>query len=75
MIYNFGNLNLKKQNNIKSTYFSRRSPSQSEIVINDIKCYTAEELHNKIRSLQDPYPNAYIKCKNGTKLYLIKSRI
>ena len=75
MISNFGNLTLKKQNENNSTYFSRRSPSQSQIIIKDIKCHTAEELHNKIRSLQDPYPNAYIECKNGTKLYLIKSRI
>ena len=35
----------------------------SEITINEIKKSTAEDLYNKVRALQNPYPNAYIKCK------------
>ena len=31
---------------------------------------TAEELYNKIRCLQHPYPLPYVECKNNTKLYL-----
>jgi len=47
----------------------------SEIDIDDLKNYTAEELHNKVRALQNPYPNAFIKCKNGTKLIIKKTQI
>ena len=45
----------------------------SEIKIEDFEKYTAEELHNKIRALQDPYPNAFIKCKNNTILLIQES--
>jgi hypothetical protein len=47
----------------------------SEIHIDDFSNYTAIQLYDKIRSLQDPYPNAYIQCKDGTILYLLKARI
>ena len=47
----------------------------SEINIDDFKNYTAKELHNKVRALQNPYPNAFIVCKDGTKLYLEKVRV
>lgn len=57
------------QNEIESTYFKRRTPAQSEIHLDDFTKFTALELHNKIRALQDPYPNAFITCKGGTKLY------
>tara|TARA_R110002167_G_scaffold328959_3_gene535556 strand:+ start:8887 stop:9528 length:642 start_codon:yes stop_codon:yes gene_type:complete len=60
----------KPQNNTESTYYKRRQPEESEITINDLKNYSSHDLYNKIRSLQHPYPNAYIKCKNGTKLYI-----
>lgn len=75
MLRNFPDLKLIPQDNNKSTYFKRRTPNQSEITIEEISNYTAEDLHNKIRALQDPYPNAFIKCKDGTKLYLTKSYI
>ena len=58
----------------KSTYFKRRKPEESEITIEEISSNTAEHIHNKIRCLQDPYPNAFLKCKNGEKLYIIKSK-
>ena len=75
MIRNFKNLKLVPQDNSKATYFKRRKPEQSEIHLSDINKLTAEDLYNKIRALQDPYPNAFIKCKNGTKLYLTQSHI
>ena len=75
MLNNFCNLKLISQNNNNSTYFKRRTPNQSEITIEEIRDYTAEDLYNKIRALQDPYPNAFIKCKDGTKLYLTKAHI
>jgi len=75
MLNNFHNLKLIPQNNNNSTYFKRRTPNQSEITIKEIRDYTAEDLYNKIRALQDPYPNAFIRCKDGTKLYLTKAHI
>lgn len=62
------------QDNSKSSFFKRRKQSMSEIQLEDFSKYTAKELFNKIRSLQDPYPNAFIKCKDNTVLYLTKSR-
>ncbi len=64
---------LKEQDHKQATIFKRRKPSDSEITIDEIKNNTAEYLYNKIRMLTDPYPNAYIKCKDGTKLFLTKS--
>lgn len=64
---------LRKQDHKQATICKRRKPCDSEITIDEITNNTAEYLHNKIRMLTDPYPNAYIKCKDGTKLFLIKS--
>ena len=47
----------------------------SEIQIEDFQNCTAKNLHDKIRSLQDPYPNAFIRCKDETKLYLTESKV
>ncbi len=48
--------------------YSRRQPKQSEI--RDIHAMPAEHAYNMIRALQDPYPNAYVVCADGEKLYL-----
>tara|TARA_R110000796_G_C14432404_1_gene421285 strand:- start:122 stop:787 length:666 start_codon:yes stop_codon:yes gene_type:complete len=66
---------LQKQNNNQSTYFSRRKPSDSEITVNEILSQSADYLYNKIRMLTDPYPNAYIKDKNGNKVYITNAYI
>lgn len=58
-----------------ATICKRRSPEMSEIFIDDFKASSAEYLYNKIRALQDPYPNAFIRCGDGKKLYLIKAKI
>lgn len=63
------------QDNSRATFFKRRTPSQSEIKNTDFKDYTAEELYNKIRALQDPYPNPYILCKDNTKLFITKTYV
>jgi methionyl-tRNA formyltransferase len=75
MLNNWNNLNFIKQDESKSTYYKRRKPIESEITIEDIKNNTALDIHNKIRALQDPYPNAFIVCSDGSKLYLTKSKI
>tara|TARA_B100000287_G_scaffold51856_1_gene45801 strand:- start:2491 stop:3159 length:669 start_codon:yes stop_codon:yes gene_type:complete len=64
-----------KQNENEATFYKRRKPEMSEIHVDDFKNYTSLELHNKIRSLQDPYPNPFIKCKDGTKLFIKKTEI
>ena len=63
-----------KQDNSLSTSFKRRKLEDSEITIDDIKNSDPILLYNKIRSLNDPYPNAYIRCKDGKKLFLVQSK-
>jgi methionyl-tRNA formyltransferase len=77
IISNIDNLEFlaKKQYECDATFFNRRTPEQSEITLEELQNNDANFLHNKIRCLADPYPNAYIKCKDGQKLYILKSRI
>ena len=62
-----------KQDENEATYCKRRTPDMSEIKVEDFKNFTAEQLHNKIRCLQKPYPLPYIVCKDNTKLYVLGS--
>lgn len=65
-----------KEKKMKVTrVYLRRKPSESEITFKEIKLKSADYLYNKIRMLQDPYPNAYIRTADGKKLYLIKAKI
>ena len=48
-------------------------PSWKQIKNTDFDDYTAEEIYNKIRALQNPYPNPYILCKDNTKLFITKT--
>ena len=65
-----------KEKKMKVTkVYLRRKPSESEITFKEIKSKSANYLYNKIRMLQDPYPNAYIKTADGKKLYLIQAKI
>jgi len=64
-----------KQNENDATLYKRRNPSMSEIKLKDFSNFTAKELYNKIRSLQDPYPNSFVICKDGTKLFLTNSKV
>jgi len=68
------NIKEEPQDESQATFYKRRKPGESEILINDFINYTAKELHNKIRSLQDPYPNAYIQCKDQ-KLFITKTHL
>jgi len=62
-------LKFVEQNEKEATYFKRRTPKESEIQIEDFNNFTAEEISNKINALLDPYPNAFIVCKDGSKLF------
>ena len=64
------NYNERIQDETQVTYFKRRTPEQSEILLSDIQQSNAKQLYDKIRCLQDPYPNAFIVCGDGKKLYL-----
>lgn len=65
-------LNFTSQDNSKATTYKRLDPSLSEITIEDLNNSSFEYLQNKVRMLQDPYPNPYIKVKDGTKLFISK---
>ena len=64
-----------EQNHSLATVFKRRKPDQSEITSKEIQSKSARYLYNKIRMLQDPYPNAYIVDKNGKKLFITDAKI
>ena len=63
------------QNNDLATYCKRRLPAESEITLNEIQSKSATYLFNKIRMLQNPYPNAYIKTSDGKKLVIHSAEI
>ncbi len=63
------------QDHSQSSYYRRRKPHMSEIKPEDFTNLTAKELYDKIRALQDPYPNAFVRCKDGNKLYIYGAKI
>jgi methionyl-tRNA formyltransferase len=63
-----------KQDESQATYCKRRKPEDSEITIFDLQNQTAKQIYDKVRCLQDPYPNAYITLGNGEKLYILKTK-
>ena len=58
-----------------ATYVERRTEEQSEITIKELKEQSAEYIYNKIRMLQDPYPNAFIHAVDGKKIFITKAYI
>jgi methionyl-tRNA formyltransferase len=63
-----GKLDAIPQDESKVTFFDRRKPHKSELKSEVFNNKSAEELYNFIRALEDPYPNAFIRCKDGKKL-------
>lgn len=70
-----GNFTKREQIHKDATYFARRKPEHSEITFEELKHGTAVAIHNKVRMLQNPYPNAYFTFSDGTKLYLTGSYV
>ncbi len=68
-----GELKLQEQDESKASLFKRRKENQSELTLNELQNLTALDLYNKIRALDDPYPNAFIKCCDGEKLFIKKA--
>lgn len=63
------------QNHSEATYCKRRTLEDSEISFRELSEGSAEYLFNKIRMLADPYPNAYIRTKDGKKLLILDARV
>lgn len=64
-----GKTNETIQDESKATFYKRRKRKESEIKHSDFFNKTAQEIYNKIRALQDPYPNAFVICSDGKKLF------
>lgn len=63
------------QGKVGISYCKRRRPDESEITLDELTGKSSKYLHNKIRMLADPYPNAFIKTIDGKKLFILDSRI
>lgn len=63
----------RKQDESKATVFKRRKPEESEMEY--LSTMTAREIHDFIRALADPYPNAFIRGKDGKKVYITGSHL
>lgn len=61
-----GQLVFSPQDESKATFCQRRKPSDSEILPTE----TAEQVYNKVRCLQYPYPNAYFVAADGKKVFV-----
>ena len=59
----------EKKSKVKKTY-KRLKPSSSEITLEEIKTKNGLYLFNKIRMLQDPYPNPFIRTADNKKLII-----
>lgn len=64
-------IKIKKQNHKMATIYRRRRPEESEITIKELKNKPPHYIYNKIRMLEDPYPNAFFKIKSK-KLFIKK---
>lgn len=52
----------------------RRKPAESEITMQELEAWSGYRLANKVRALQDPYPNAFIRTAEGGRLYITEAR-
>jgi methionyl-tRNA formyltransferase len=55
--------------------FPRRKPADSELTMEELQKQPARYLYDKIRMLQSPYPNAYIRTADGKKLLICEAKI
>ena len=62
----------EKKNNVRKVY-KRLNQSESEITLKELRTKSGLFLINKIRMLQDPYPNPYIRTKDNKKLIIKKA--
>lgn len=48
----------------------RRRPAASEITAEELATWSARRLYDKIRALQPPYPQAWVRGADGGRLYI-----
>lgn len=63
------------QDHSLATSYKRRKPSDSEITIRDLQEEPGDYLYNKIRMLEDPYPNAFIRTCDGRRLLIKQAEL
>lgn len=63
------------QDHSQATYYKRRKPEESEITPEELTNSSARYLYNKVRMLEDPYPNAFIRTADGLRLLIKKTEI
>lgn len=63
------------QDELQATTCRRRTPQDSELTLDEIQRAPGQYLYNKIRMLQAPYPNAFIKTSDGKRLVIIEACI
>lgn len=59
-----------EQEHESATQYRRRKPSDSEITQEELRVKPLRYLENKVRMLQDPYPNPYIITADNRRLYI-----
>lgn len=70
-----GDFSATPQDQSQVTEFKRRKPADSELKLDDLAKMTAREVHDFVRCLQDPYPNAFITCADGKKLFITRTKL
>lgn len=68
-IDNFEKIKPVTQTIEEGSYFKRRTLAESRIKKEDIINWDLIQIYNFIRSLTDPYPNAFIEDEKGNRLY------
>ena len=63
-------LEFVRQEKGEEPVYKRRTPEMSELKLSEIESARGVDLYNKIRSLGDPYPNAFIRTIDGRRLLL-----
>lgn len=71
----FHELHPVPQKHEEATYFPRRKSEESEITLDELCKKPSDYLNNKIRMLQSPYPNAFIRTVDGKKLVILQARL
>ena len=63
------------QDHSQATFCSRRKLEESELTLDELKNYDSHYLFNKIRMLEDPYPNAFIQTLDGKRLIIKRAEL
>jgi methionyl-tRNA formyltransferase len=64
----YPNIQPQEQNSAKGSYYKRRTNEESQILKSDFTNWDLKTIYNFIRSLTDPYPNAFLEDEMGNKL-------